>query len=211
MGRPSVFVRFSGCNLRCRWHDPRSKTDVLCDTFYASYQPERRLVDLEDLVRQVRSLLMPGDDIVVTGGEPLLFPRAVAVLYDVFGPSHHLTIETNGTRPMLLGPLQVLHSVSPKLSSSQSGTCLADVVRHVAASPSDVQLKFVIASPDDLAEVRECVAQVARPVTVFLMPLADTEAGLAASATWVAEAALQHGFCYSDRLHLRLWQGKRGT
>ena len=59
-GIPSVFVRTSGCNLRCRW----------CDTKYSSWTPEGENVDIEELVEKVCSY--PARHVVITGGEPML-------------------------------------------------------------------------------------------------------------------------------------------
>ena len=60
MGVPSVFVRTSGCNLRCRW----------CDTPYASWNPEGNEMDLPELLERVRSYDCP--HVVLTGGEPMV-------------------------------------------------------------------------------------------------------------------------------------------
>ena len=211
MGRPSVFVRFSGCNLRCRWREADSGHEVICDTDYASFRPERRLVELGDVVAQVRGLIRPGDDLVITGGEPMIFPRAVSMLYDVLGCHHHVTIETNGTRPLPMGPQNLLYSVSPKISVAGGTENAGLLAQHVDQAGSDVQLKFVCASPSDIPTIVDFVRRIRRPVSVYLMPLADSPASLDRSARWVAEAALEHGFCYSDRLHLRLWHGARGV
>ena len=60
MGVPSVFVRASGCNLRCTW----------CDTPYSSWQPEGEDVAVEEIVRRAREY--PARHVVVTGGEPMI-------------------------------------------------------------------------------------------------------------------------------------------
>ena len=59
-GVPSVFVRTSGCNLRCRW----------CDTPYASWKPEGDEMDIDEIVAQVCE--HPTKYVVVTGGEPMV-------------------------------------------------------------------------------------------------------------------------------------------
>ena len=59
-GVPSVFVRTSGCNLRCRW----------CDTKYASWKPEGENVTINDLLDKVCSY--PARHVVISGGEPMI-------------------------------------------------------------------------------------------------------------------------------------------
>ena len=59
-GVPSVFVRASGCNLRCVW----------CDTPYSSWQPEGENLPVDEIVRQVLS--HPASHVVITGGEPMI-------------------------------------------------------------------------------------------------------------------------------------------
>ncbi|WP_436440803.1 radical SAM protein, partial [Enterococcus faecium] len=61
VGIPSVFVRVSGCNLRCVW----------CDTPYASWNPEGPILELEDILTQIETYKI--DHVVLTGGEPMLF------------------------------------------------------------------------------------------------------------------------------------------
>src|SRR5690242_21457481 len=67
VGVPSVFVRTSGCNLRCSW----------CDTPYTSWQPEGTELTLEQILDEVKS--HPARHVVVTGGEPMILPDVVAL------------------------------------------------------------------------------------------------------------------------------------
>lgn len=85
-GRPSVFVRFAGCNLRCPF----------CDTQHQS----ATMMTAERIVEAVES--HPAPWVILTGGEPTLFvtPELIAALHDC-GKS--IAIETNGTRPVLPG------------------------------------------------------------------------------------------------------------
>src|SRR5258708_25525769 len=68
-GVPSVFVRTSGCNLRCVW----------CDTPYTSWSPEGTEMSLEEILAAVRQY--PGRHAVVTGGEPMIAPQIVALTH----------------------------------------------------------------------------------------------------------------------------------
>src|SRR5256885_1880439 len=88
LGVPSVFVRTSGCNLRCAW----------CDTPYTSWQPEGEERTLESIVAEVERY--PARHVVVTGGEPMIAPE-IAKLTGMFG-ARHMTIETAEARNNML-------------------------------------------------------------------------------------------------------------
>src|SRR5579862_6099350 len=103
-GVPSVFVRTSGCNLRCVW----------CDTPYASWNPEGPVVSVEEIVSQVESYGCK--HVVLTGGEPMLFEPVVELASTLKGLGHVITIETAGT---IYRDIECdLMSISPKLTNS---------------------------------------------------------------------------------------------
>src|ERR1700712_530552 len=82
VGVPSVFVRASGCNLRCTW----------CDTPYASWNPEGENVPVNEIADRVESY--NARHIVITGGEPMIMPD-ISQLCDLLkARGHHITIET---------------------------------------------------------------------------------------------------------------------
>src|SRR3712207_3259884 len=103
-GLPSVFVRASGCNLRCSW----------CDTPYASWDPEGDDVPVPNIVREVEAF--GAKHVVLTGGEPMIMPDIGELCTALKESGHHITIETaaNVFKPL---PLD-LSSLSPKLSNS---------------------------------------------------------------------------------------------
>src|SRR5688572_24789675 len=103
-GVPSVFVRTSGCNLRCTW----------CDTPYASWKPEGQDVGYGPILANVRRHW--SGYVVVTGGEPMIEPDIVELTQKLRTIDHHITIETAGT---VFAPVECdLMSISPKLSNS---------------------------------------------------------------------------------------------
>lgn len=123
-GHPSFFVRVSGCNLRCVFKDS------ICDTPYSSFSPEKsQYKDMDDLVKAFNELAdqYPNTkDLVVTGGEPLLYKKDLSEFFHKIheNRSYYVTIETNGTIEPLVaaedGWWEVdLYSVSPKLSTSE--------------------------------------------------------------------------------------------
>src|SRR6188472_2686766 len=103
-GVPSVFVRASGCNLRCVW----------CDTPYASWNPEGPVIELSEIVDQVAKAGV--NHVVLTGGEPMLFDPIDELARELKQRGHTITIETAGTIYREL-PCDLM-SISPKLSNS---------------------------------------------------------------------------------------------
>jgi 7-carboxy-7-deazaguanine synthase len=211
VGVPSVFVRTSGCNLRCSW----------CDTPYTSWKPEGADFTLDQILDQVKALL-PGDrakHVVVTGGEPMIAPEIVPLTERLRGLGLHVTVETAGT---VFQPVACdLMSISPKLSNStpegpwagqhdrvriQTGI-LAELMGRY-----DYQLKFVIEKAEDLEEVRSLVAALgAERGRVILMPEGTDRERLRERAVWLAEAAKEEGFRFSPRLHVDLYGNRRGV
>ncbi|MFQ5902400.1 MAG: 7-carboxy-7-deazaguanine synthase QueE, partial [Candidatus Binatia bacterium] len=85
LGTPSVFIRTSGCNLRCVW----------CDTPYTSWKPEGEEWSLEEILAETKSHL--SKHVVVTGGEPLLAREIEELTTRLKRKGYHITIETAAT------------------------------------------------------------------------------------------------------------------
>ncbi|HEY2587122.1 MAG TPA: 7-carboxy-7-deazaguanine synthase QueE, partial [Tepidisphaeraceae bacterium] len=173
LGVPSVFVRASGCNLRCTW----------CDTPYASWSPEGEDVPVERIVERVRAF-PAARQVVLTGGEPMIMPEIESLCDALKAADYHITIETAAT---VYRPLKVdLASLSPKLSNStphqreggrfarvheQNRLNVPVIQRFIDAAP-DFQLKFVVAQESDVVEIRFILDQLSgwSPADVLLMP-----------------------------------------
>ena len=207
VGVPSVFVRTSGCNLRCVW----------CDTPYTSWEPQGEERSIDSIVEEITR--HGADHAVVTGGEPMIAPGIVELTRRL---RQHVTIETAGTVDAEVRC--DLMSISPKLSNSvprerEGGRWAAqhdrlryqpDVLRRLMARYR-YQLKFVIASPNDLAEVRQVVAETgASNERVILMPEGTDGTSLAERGRWLVEICKHERFRYSPRLHVDLWGNQRG-
>ena len=210
-GTPSVFVRTSGCNLRCVW----------CDTPYASWEPEGKDVALEEILAQVARYR--AHYVVVTGGEPMIAPEIVPLSEALRQMGLHVTIETAGT---VFAPVDChLMSISPKLANStpvdrEGGRWAAqhdrlrirpEVLRRLMGT-YDYQLKFVVTEEDDLGEIRDLVAQLrANPQRVVLMPEGTDPEVLRERATWMVEICKQEGYRFSPRLHIDIYGNRRGV
>lgn len=211
-GVPSVFVRASGCNLRC-W---------FCDTPYASWQPEGRDMSTDEIVAQVEE--WDTQHVVVTGGEPMLFAELIPLCNRLRTIRRHVTIETAGT--LYLPVACDLMSISPKFASSappadtephwhrrhERERHRPDVI-HRLLHEFDYQLKFVIDFPGDLNQVHRYLAEfpaVSRD-RVLLMPQGTEQDQLNARALWLRPHCEANGFIYCPRKQIEWFGPVRGT
>lgn len=214
-GVPSVFVRTSGCNLRCAW----------CDTPYASWTPEGEPRSVAQIVAEVESH-RTARHVVLTGGEPMIAKeiRELAAALKKLG--YHLTIETAAT----VAPEGIacdLASLSPKLLNSapdpvehatwrkkhEATRWQPEVVRAwIDAYP--YQFKFVVTRAEDIDELEHMLGALKRDVPrhrVLLMPEGISVERIRTRSGWLAEVCKARGYRYAHRLHLELYGNKRGT
>src|SRR5271163_280065 len=81
-GAASIFVRTSGCNLRCGF----------CDSPFTSWKPEGTDLSVEEIVSQVAEWDL--EHVVITGGEPMLWSELIPLTAELRGQGRHITIET---------------------------------------------------------------------------------------------------------------------
>jgi 7-carboxy-7-deazaguanine synthase len=207
VGMPSIFVRTSGCNLRCRW----------CDTPYTSWNPEGAEMSIDEILATVRTY--PATHAVVTGGEPMIAPGIAELTTRLRRAGMHITIETAGT---VWAEVECdLLSISPKLSNSTPEGPFAAQHERLRIQPEvlgrlmaahEYQLKFVVATPGDVEEIRGLVKALGAPKqNVILMPEGVDVAVLRERTKWVAEACKTEGYRFTPRLHVELYGNKRGV
>ncbi len=219
-GVPSVFVRTSGCNLRCRF----------CDTPYASWTPEGEYLSVDAVVAEVEKCAMdatngqPPRHVVITGGEPMLFPDLVPLCAELRRRGMHVTIETAGTRYL---PVECdLMAVSPKLSNStplaaeapewiethERNRAATDILRRLNAE-YDCQFKFVVGNMEDCDEVRTFLSGLHEfdRDRVLLMPQGTECAELAAIGEWLEPYCRENGLTFCPRRHIEWFGCCRGT
>ena len=213
-GVPSVFVRTSGCNLRCNW----------CDTPYASWTPEGKQMTVAEILAAVAP--HPAKHVVLTGGEPMVAPGIHELALRLKEKGYHITIETAATLPPN-GIACDLASLSPKLAHSAPDARLDDAWRKKHAelrwqpgvvagwlAAGNYQLKFVVGTEGDLAEIESMIRETGRavpPSKILLMPEGTTVEALRARAGWLGELCKARGYRYAPRLHIELYGNRRGT
>ncbi len=211
-GTESVFVRTSGCNLRC-W---------FCDTPYASWHPEGTDLSVDEIMARVTEF--DTSHVVLTGGEPMLFSELVPLAADLRRLGRHVTIETAGT---LYLPIECdLMSISPKLSNStpppqqdarwsrrhEKSRRAPGVVRRLVAEHC-YQVKFVVDRPLDCEEVERYLAEFPEidRTRAMLMPQGTDAEELSDRERWLASYCAASGLHYGPRRHIEWFGLLRGT
>lgn len=146
-GRPCVFVRLTGCNLRCTW----------CDTAYAFSGGTKMAV--EEVLARVAELARgegggePVRLVELTGGEPLLQPECVTLAERLLAAGYTVLVETSGERPVAQLPREVIKIVDVKCPDS--GAAGTFNMANLDALGSRDEVKFVIATRRDYEFARD--------------------------------------------------------
>jgi 7-carboxy-7-deazaguanine synthase len=214
-GVPSVFVRTSGCNLRCRW----------CDTKYASWKPEGENVTINDLLDKVCSY--PARHVVISGGEPMIAKGIEEFTHLLKESGKHITIETAGT----IAPNGIqcdLASLSPKLSDStpKEGDINKEWIdRHESkrldydilsewVNLYNFQLKFVVSKEEEIKEIQNVISRIEGkilPEKVLLMPEGIDPDTLRSRYDLLIDLCKENGYRLCHRLHIDLFGNTPGT
>lgn len=145
-GLPCVFVRLTGCNLRCTW----------CDSEYTFHGG--RKMSLEDVIGEVKHLSPGGGLVEITGGEPLLQEREVVPLMSrLLEEGYRVLLETSGERPLERVPAGVVKIVDVKCPHSGEADTFRD--GNLAALRLQDEVKFVLSSRTDYEFAREFTRQ----------------------------------------------------
>jgi 7-carboxy-7-deazaguanine synthase len=211
-GTASVFVRASGCNLRC-W---------FCDTPHTSWRPEGDDLSVDEILTRV--LQFNVEHVVLTGGEPMLFAELIPLSEQLQQAGRHITIETAGT---LYLPVRCdLMSVSPKLLNSSptleqapqwagrhERTRHAPLVIERLIAEFPYQLKFVIDQIDDCPAVETYLEQFPHVERgrVMLMPQGTDPDQLAEKSHWLENYCRQQGLSFCPRKQIEWFGMVRGT
>ncbi|HEY6908784.1 MAG TPA: radical SAM protein [Myxococcales bacterium] len=192
-GEPTVFVRFTGCDLRCQY----------CDTEYAFYGGTQ--MSREQILDEVAKY--PARFVCLTGGEPTLQPELPALAQELLDRGYQVSLETHGQRPLDAVPPGVRKIVDLKTPGSDEPH--TDFAAFPALSPGD-EVKVVVCSREDfrwaLAKIDEL--RLWDKVPVLFSP-SYREVAAQDLAAWVLESGRPARL--QLQLHKILWGERRGV
>lgn len=193
VGLPTVFIRLTGCPLRCQY----------CDTAYAFNGGE--LTSLSSIIDKVATYECP--HICVTGGEPLVQAECIPLLQTLCDTDYKVSLETSGARDISQVDKRVMIVMDLKTpGSGESSKNLFTNLEYL--KPSD-QIKFVLCSRDDYDWACQIMLKyrLAERVQVLFSP-SWGELNPTMLADWIVQDRLAVRF--QLQLHKILWDDARG-
>lgn len=206
LGQRAVFVRFSRCNLSCKWCDSARTWD------WHNFDPRREThrARVRDIATWVTA--QDVDLMIVTGGEPMVQQAVLAELARSCSPVR-VQVETNGT----LAPIPEvanavdLFVVSPKLANSgvEFSKRIVPTALGALTATGRAQWKFVVTDLADLNEIGRLADEYGLS-PIWVMPQGTTAAAVLDGQRAVADGVLARGWNLTTRLHILLWGDERG-
>lgn len=182
IGKPAIFLRLAGCNLRCSW----------CDSKFTWEMNSGSQISISDILKEIQKY--PCNHLVITGGEPLLQQDELAQLLPKL-KSYFIEIETNGTVKPKLKVDQ--YNCSPKTTNPQK-------------FPKNTFYKFVVNKKSDLTRIKSIISRHRIPKDqVLLMPQGINKLELAKRSKWLIELCKLENLRFCPRLHINIWGNKR--
>jgi 7-carboxy-7-deazaguanine synthase len=190
-GRPCVFVRLTGCNLRCKW----------CDTEYAFY--EGRQIPVAEVLEQVRSYRC--DLVEVTGGEPLLQEGVYPLIDAMLEAGCTVMIETSGAVDVSRLDPRVIKIIDLKCPGS--GECDRNLWSNLDRLTTHDEIKFVVADRADYEWARDTISarNLERRAGALLLSPVYGQLDPAALAAWILEDRLPARM--QLQMHKLIWPG----
>ncbi|QKF64014.1 7-carboxy-7-deazaguanine synthase QueE [Campylobacter corcagiensis] len=228
-GKAAVFFRFAGCNLECKGFGCELKSpktgEILkgCDTIKAvkfSHFKTEAIKSAKFLMSKFKTLNFKSKPIVViTGGEPLIHHKDsvfLEFLGEILKQNFEVHFETNGTILVDFEKFSIYKNctfcISPKLENSgeeKSKRLNFKALKAIKENSKDSFYKFVVDLNLKKDEIFEILDEVSNEV--YIMPQGATKDELEKNAKFAFEFALENGFNYSDRLHIRIYNDKDGV
>ncbi len=173
-GLPCVFIRLSGCNLRCSY----------CDTRYSFEGGE--LISIKQILKQVQSY---GIKLVeITGGEPLCQNQSILLMQALVDLGYKVLLETNGSIKLDMVPQQVIRIIDFKLGGSGEGGSFNEA--NYALLKAGDEIKFVISDREDYLEAKTWVENWGREDLILLFSPVSERLNPKLLADWILEDAL---------------------
>lgn len=195
VGRPTVFVRLTGCPLRCTY----------CDTAYAFEGGKQH--SLDSVLAQVAE--HSADYVTVTGGEPLAQPAAIQLMQRLCDAGYQVSLETGGAMP--IDDVDDRVSIVLDLKTPASGECDRNLLANVPLLRPKDQVKFVICDRGDYewSKAQVHMHDLGSRVDDILFSPSYEELAAVLLAQWVLEDRLKVRM--QLQLHKQIWGDKKGV
>lgn len=231
VGKVSIFIRFSKCNFTCSgfevaYTNKDGQEKLGCDTYYAvdpSFKKQWKSLSSKEIIKEVTKLANNKTfDIVISGGEPLLFwqkDEFQEILEYFILNKHHITIETNASLNINFTKeyqKEILFSMSVKLANSNESykkRVNIPALNTILENTKESYLKFVInkeSKDEDIKEIKEIREQLSF-TEVYLMPMAKDIDELSQNDKSIIDLCIENNYIYCDRTHIRIWNDKKGV
>ncbi|MEA3227848.1 MAG: 7-carboxy-7-deazaguanine synthase QueE [Campylobacterota bacterium] len=234
-GVPSVFFRFGGCNMRCEGFGCIEKasdgTEVLgCDTVYAVNKEHFShnwipIEKTENLLNILQLYELPNAvDIVLTGGEPLIYannPIFIEFLEKLSHNGHQITFETNGSLAVDFEKYPIykecIFALSIKLANSDEKfekRVKGDIIYSLASQAKEAFFKFSVDEESinlGLEDEIDSIVMHSPQTKIYCMPLGGSKEEVESNSEPLVEFCKEKGYNFSDRLHIRIWDKNKGV
>lgn len=227
VGKPCIFVRFSICNLKCKYCDSYftwNFDDIAGKNNHYHDKVRRRAnqtkISPEQLVEKITELSCT--NIVFTGGEPMIYQaELIYVMKELrkINSKYYFEIETNGTIDFKPEMIELINQIncSPKLSSSGNPVQISQnlsIIKHIAESKKAI-FKFVVTYKEisnDISEIVEIQTKTGIPnEMIWLMPCGIERRRIIKGSKIIIENLCCAGYNLGTRLHILLYQNRRLT
>ena len=234
-GIPSYFLRTGGCNLSCKGfgasYSVNGVEQMGCDTYFAvdshfasSWKKIEEADILIDKLHEEFNTIGYLPQVVITGGEPLLYHKDetfYAVVTWLVEQGIRITFETNGTVEIDFEayPIykQTIFALSIKLANSGEPKhrrikpqAIAQMVNYSRDSFFKFTIDKQLTQTTAFDEIQEITSSFEKP-NIYCMPVGESRANIWHNDRAVFEFCMQHGFNYSDRLHIRVFDTTQGV
>ncbi len=195
-GLPCIFVRLTGCNLRCKW----------CDTTYSFYKGET--LNSSQIVENIKSYKCKL--IEFTGGEPMLnYPKISSIILELLDEDYTILLETNGTISLKDVDRKVVKIVDYKtISSGESGKFLLENLQYLNSKD---QIKCVISTREDFDDVVDFYNRNRDKISceILISKVGNSELDHQEIAELIVNVGIS--FRYQVQLHKIIWGNKTGV
>ncbi|RLF44309.1 MAG: hypothetical protein DRN29_08695 [Thermoplasmata archaeon] len=189
-GLPTIFIRTTGCNLRCNY----------CDTKYAYFEGEE--MDLKQILKKIKKWNCKR--VCITGGEPLLQNELPSLINMLIYNKYKIKIETNGSLDISeIAKKEVMISVDIKCPSS--GMHEKMWMENIFLLRKKDELKFVIGDKRDYEYAKDIIKKYLPKCEIIMQPVWGKAKGL---ANWILNDELN--IRLSLQIHKILWGNKKG-